>query len=373
MTGKALTKTQAVLIVVIIVIAAIAIVSIELIPHSAKSSHSSTTTSTTTTVTPTNQSVTVYVAGAYIAILNYLAKQFENQTGIQVHNVPGGAFALASQIATTTPEPANVFVPVAYIQAVQLEGSRNPGWAIAFISDQMSIVYSNYTTQSPYWSQLYSNYTMAMKTNETTYWFNFFKLLSTKFTLGISNPNSDPEGLFANLMFQMAGKLYAHNESYFTDLLKNNPNVKVEPSTADYVAPLKAGELDFTFSYVSYAVSQHLDYFQMPPWLSFGYYPNETSWFSSFNYTISVNGQQLNIRGNPVYLYVTVPRNASDAQAAYEFIEFLVKNVNELSMFHVTPVSPPIIFYNNPNDVPQPIMNLVNSGELKYGGNFSAI
>ncbi|MEM4911554.1 MAG: substrate-binding domain-containing protein, partial [Metallosphaera sp.] len=228
MTGKALTKTQAVLIVVIIVIAAIAIVSIELIPHSAKSSHSSTTTSTTTTVTPTNQSVTVYVAGAYIAILNYLAKQFENQTGIQVHNVPGGAFALASQIATTTPVPANVFVPVAYIQAVQLEGSRNPGWAIAFISDQMSIVYSNYTTQSPYWSQLYSNYTMAMKTNETTYWFNFFKLLSPKFTLGISNPSSDPEGLFAYLMFQMAGKLYAHNESYFTDLLKNNPNVKVE-------------------------------------------------------------------------------------------------------------------------------------------------
>ncbi len=375
--NKALTKLQGIIIAVIVIIAVVA-VAVYFI--TSRPSHMVTTTTTTTVsstatiTTPTTGSVTVYVAGAYVAILNYLAKQFENSTGIQVHVVPGGSFALASQIASQTPVPANVFIPVAYIQAVELEGSRNPGWAIAFLSDQMSIVYSNYTTKAPYWNELYSNYTMAMQTNESKYWYSFFYLLSTKFSLGISNPSSDPEGLYAYLILEMAGYLYAnHNISYFVDLVKENPNVKVAPTTADYVAPLKAGELDFTFSYVSYAVSQDLEYIQLPPWLSFGYYPNETNWYSQFAYNITVSGKTLTIHGNSVYLYITVPLNASNTQAAYEFINFILSHESELKMFHVTPVSPALLFYESSSNVPQPIMSLLNSGVLKYAGNFSAV
>ncbi|WP_338601851.1 extracellular solute-binding protein [Sulfolobus tengchongensis] len=379
-SNKALTRAQAIVIVVIVVIAVIGgvIGYYYSTKHSATSSQittssTSTQSSVSNTSTGLSQGVSVYVAGAYVAILNYLANQFQNSTGIPVHVVPGGSFALASQISSETPVPANVFIPVAYIQAVELTGSRNPGWAIAFLSDQMAIVYSNYTTRSPYWSQLYSNYTMAMQTNNTKYWYNFFYLLSTKFSLGVANPNTDPEGLYAYLIFQIAGYLYAnHNTSYFVDLIKANPNVKVQPSTANYVPSLKSGTLDFTFSYVSYAVSQGLEYLKLPPWLSFGYYPNETNWYSQFAYNISVNGKTLTIHGNPVYLFITVPLNASNTQVAYEFINFILQHESELSKYQVTPIYPALLF-NETNNIPQPVINLVSSGELRYAGNFSEI
>jgi len=384
--NKGLTRVQAIVIIIVVMIAVIAgVVGYYLINHPSNSvttSSSSTTTSSSlsstsisssTTNITSSQGITVFVAGAYLAILNYLADQFQNATEIPVHVVGSGSFALASQIASQTPVPANVFIPVAYIQAVELTGSRNPGWAIAFLSDQMTIVYSNYTTKSPYWSQLYSNYTMAMETNNTKYWYNFFYLLTTKFSLGIANPNTDPEGLYAYLILQMASYLYAnHNISYFVHLVKANPNVKVAPSTANYVAPLKAGTLDFTFSYVSYAVSQGLEYLKLPPWLSFGYYPNETTWYSQFAYNISVNGQTLTIHGNPVYLYITIPLNASNIQTAYQFIGFVLGHESQLTRFNVIPIQPALL-YNETSNIPQPILNLLKSGELKYAGNFSEV
>lgn len=372
------------LIIAIIIIAVIAIAAVFFLTHSSKPtsvtstttaiSTTTSTTTTTSTVSPSSSGpVIVYVAGAYKAIFDYLAMQFENQTGIKVDVVPGGSFALASQISKG--EPVSVFVPVAYIQAVELEGNRNPGWAIAFISDQMAIIYSNYTTQSPYWNQLYSNYTMAMKTNESQYWYNFFYLLTTKFSLGISNPSSDPEGLYAYLILKMAGYLYANKsfDDYFINLADQNPNLETAPTTADFVAPLETGKLDFTFSYVSYAISQHLEYLKLPPWLSFGYYPNETNWYSFFFYKISVSNQTLKIYGNPVYLYITIPVNASNEQGALEFIQFIVQHVQELSMFGVTPVTHPLLFYQNENDVPSQILSLLKQGVLQYGGNFSAV
>ena len=355
-------------IIAIVVIAVVAMAAVLLLYKPSATHHHTTTTSTTTT----SGAIIVFVAGAYEAIFKYLASQFEKQTGITVDVVPGGSFGLAAQIAKG--EPVSVFVPVAYIQAVELEGNRNPGWAIAFISDQMAIIYSNHTTQLPYWNELYSNYTMAMKTNETKYWYNFFYLLVTKFSLGISNPNSDPEGLYAYLILEMAGKLYANgNTSYFIDLANQYHNVLSAPTTADYVPDLKAGTLDFAFSYVSYAISQGFEYLKLPPWLSFGYYPNETKWYSQFYYIITVNGQKLTIHGNPVYLYITIPINATNEQEAIEFVEFIVNHVQELSKFGVIPITHPLLFYQNKDDVPSQILNLLNEGVLTYGGNFSQI
>jgi molybdate/tungstate transport system substrate-binding protein len=379
------------IIIAIVVIAVIVISGILLLYHPTRSSSISTTSSmsstyssmmttssttftssVTTPSTANNNTVVVYVAGAYKVIFDYLATQFEKQYGIPVDINLGGSFGLAAEIAHGA--PADVFVPVAYIQAVELEGQNNPGWTIAFISDQMALVYSNYTTMNPYWNQLYSNYTMAMYTNSTEYWYNFFYLLTTKFSLGISNPSSDPEGLYGYLILKMASYLYANKSfDYFIHLANESNIIHSAPTTADFVAPLEAGELDFVFSYKSYAISQHLDYLQLPPWLSFGYYPNETSWYSFFFYKITVNGQSLKIYGNPVYLYMTIPKNAPNQQLALQFIQFVIKNVNELAMFGVTPITHPVLFYESPSDVPPQIMNLLNEGVLTYGGNFTAV
>jgi len=365
------TKVIVGVIIAVIVIAAIAALLLYH-PSSTTKTSTSTTSSTTSTSSVSSSSgpIIVYVAGAYKAIFDYLAQQFEKQYGIPVKVVPGGSFGLAAEIAQG--QQANVFVPVAYLQAVELEGNNNPGWAIAFISDQMAIVYTNYTTQSPYWNELYGNYTMAMKTNETQYWYNFFYLLTTKFSLGISNASSDPEGLYAMLILKMAGYLYAnHSFDYFINLAE--PNIKSAPTTADYVPALEAGELDFVFSYKSYAISQHFEYLTLPPWLSFGYYPNETNWYSFFFYKINVNGQTIRIYGNPVYLYITIPKNTPNFNESLMFLEFVIDHVNELAQFGVTPITHPVLFYENESDVPSQILNLLNQGVLQYGGAFPSL
>jgi molybdate/tungstate transport system substrate-binding protein len=355
------TKVIVGVIIAVIVIAAI----VALLLY-----HPSSTTTSTSSVSSSSGPIIVYVAGAYKAIFDYLAQQFEKQYGIPVKVVPGGSFGLAAEIAQG--QQANVFVPVAYLQAVELEGNNNPGWAIAFISDQMAIVYTNYTTQSPYWNELYGNYTMAMKTNETQYWYNFFYLLTTKFSLGISNPSSDPEGLYAMLILKMAGYLYAnHSFDYFIKLAE--PNIKSAPTTADYVPALEAGELDFVFSYKSYAISQHFEYLTLPSWLSFGYYPNETNWYSFFFYKINVSGQTIRIYGNPVYLYITIPKNTPNFNESLMFLEFVINHVNGLAQFGVTPITHPVLFYENESDVPSQILNLLNQGVLQYGGTFPSL
>ncbi|BBG26333.1 substrate-binding domain-containing protein [Sulfuracidifex tepidarius] len=373
---RALSKIQAVVIVVIILVAIAGIGIYLTTKHSSTTSSTTSSSPSTTSSVPTTSTVlTIYVAGAYKAIFNYLASQYQKSTGVTVKVVPGGSFGLAGEIAKETPVPTNLFVPVAFIQAVQLEDTRDPGWAIAFISDHMSLVYTNATTMNPYWGQLYSNYTMAMKTNETTYWNNFFTLLSTHFSMGISIPSSDPEGLYGDLILQMAGKLYSpdHNQYYYCNLAYNvSHEVKTAPSTANFVPDLKAGTLDFVFSYVSYAVSQHFMYLKLPHWLNFGYYPNELSWYHSFSYVITESGKHYTIPGGPVYLYITIPEGASNVNQSINFIEFLVKNVNELSQFSVTPITHPVLYYQSKSDVPSQILNMLNNGELTYGGNFSA-
>jgi molybdate/tungstate transport system substrate-binding protein len=371
--NKALSKVQAIIatVVVVIIITGVGAYLATMYPSKTAS------TTLTSSISPTKSSgvLTIYVAGAYKAIFNEIASQFYNSTGIVVKVVPGGSFGLAGQIAKETPIPANLFVPVAFIQAVELEQSRNPGWAIAFISDQISLVYTNSTESNPYWGQLYSNYTMAMKTNEKTYWNNFFTLLSEHFILGISDPSSDPEGLYGDLILQMAGKLYSptHNPDYYCNLAYNvSKEVRTAPSTADFVADLKAGTIGFVFSYVSYAVSQHFMYLKLPVWLNFGYNVNELSWFHSFSYVITENGMKYTVPGGPVYLYITIPKGALNMNESIQFIQFLVKNVGELSTFNVEPITHPVLYYQSKSDVPSKILTMLNDGELIYGGNFSA-
>ncbi|MEM3204514.1 MAG: substrate-binding domain-containing protein, partial [Saccharolobus sp.] len=112
---RALTRIQAVIIIVIVIIAIIGVSAYIL----TSSNHSTSTLTTSSTTTSQQQILTVYVAGAYTAIFNNLASQFQNATGIQVKIVPGGSFGLAGQIASLTPVPASAFFPVAYIQAVE--------------------------------------------------------------------------------------------------------------------------------------------------------------------------------------------------------------------------------------------------------------
>ncbi|CCC81556.1 substrate-binding domain-containing protein [Thermoproteus tenax] len=312
-----------------------------------------------------NRSIILCIAGAYAAEGSYLAKAFGNSTGAQVLVKPGGSFALAQQIALGY--PCNVFMPVAFRQAVSMMGAYDPGWAIAVAADSNVIVYSNASLSAfPDMGKVIEEYRKAHYSNSSDAWYSFFNdLTSGKYKLGVANPSTDPEGLYAMLILQAAGVLYAHNATYFiARMIANGANV-TRTSTFYYVVPLKEGQMSFVFSYKSYAVSNGLQYLELPPWLNFGD-SGYTGWYSRFSYTISVGGKGLEIKGSPVYLYVTIPKGSNN-KLALDFVLFILENRSALARYGLTPLERPIVF-GNTTALPEKLRDLLNNGSLIYGG-----
>jgi molybdate/tungstate transport system substrate-binding protein len=316
-----------------------------------------------------SKSITVYIAGAYAAEGQYLAQDFQNSTGIDVKVIPGGSFKLASQISSG--EPASVFIPVAFTQAVDALGPRDPGWAIAAFTDQMAIVYSNLSLKNQYVVQALSYYNKAISTNDSTYWYDFFQTITSgNLKLGISNPSTDPEGLYAFLLLEIAGKLYAHNSSYFVERVIESGSNITRSSTGEYVGPLEEGEIQLVFSYRSYAMAQGFHYIQLPPWLNFGS-PSYVSLYSQFSWPVDLEGHQVNISGTPVYLYITVPKDPQDPSASYSFLQFVLLHGALLEKFGLSLIHPSPLF--NSTSLPPQVVKLEETGEVSYAGPLAAL
>ncbi|MGC8972938.1 MAG: extracellular solute-binding protein [Thermoproteus sp.] len=313
-----------------------------------------------------NRSLVLCIAGAYAAEGHYLAEAYRNITGVQVVVKPGGSFALAHQIALGV--PCDVFMPVAFRQAVAGTGAYDPGWAIAFVADSNVIVYSNASLKTfPGMAELLDLYREAYTSNDSKLWYRFFyELTSGKYPLGVADPATDPEGLYAMLIFEAAGELYAGNESFFIYRMAENRANVTRSSTFYYVVPLKEGQLAFVFSYKSYAEANGLQYLELPPWLNFGDAAH-SGWYSRFSWTIPIEGVETQIRGSPVYLYITIPRNARDRTAALDFLLFVLRERGQLARYGLTPLGKPVVF-GNASSLPAALRQLLSNGTLTYGG-----
>lgn len=312
-----------------------------------------------------SKAISLCIAGAYAVEGGYLKSAFFNATGIYVAVKPGGSFALAHEIALGT--PCDVFMPVAFRQAVAGMGPYNPGWAIAFAADEVVIVYSNATLSYPGAAELIGLYEEAIRTNETRLWYAFFyNLTSGKYPLGVADPSTDPEGLYALLLLEAAGRLYAGNQSYFVDrMIAARANV-TRSSTFYYVVPLKEGQIAFVFSYKSYAEANNLSYLELPPWLNFGS-PQYADWYSQFSWVIPANGAPpARINGTPVYLYITIPKGA-EGEGALRFLLFVLSHRQDLAKFGLYPLPKPVVF-GNASALPSPLTQMLENGTLVYGG-----
>jgi len=313
-----------------------------------------------------NETLVVCIAGAYAAEGRYLADAYRNATGIQVVVKPGGSFALAHQIALGV--PCDVFMPVAFRRAVAETGPYSPGWAVAFVADSNVIVYSNASLKAfPGTADLLSLYREAYMSNDSRLWYQFFYgLTSGKYPLGVADPATDPEGLYAMLILETAGELYAGNKSFFIYRMAESRANVTRSSTFYYVVPLKEGQLAFVFSYRSYAEANGLQYLELPPWLSFGD-GAYSSRYSRFSWTIPVEGGTAEIEGSPVYLYITVPKNARDRAAAVDFLLFALRERGRLSRYGLVALGRPVVF-GNASSLPAALRQLLDNGTLTYGG-----
>lgn len=302
----------------------------------------------------------IYSADSYVGEASLLASGFANSTGGSFASpTSGGSFSLAQQIAAGA--PADVFISVSKASLTsQYLQSRAPGWAISFAADQMVIAYSGSPQGAA--ATVVSQFSAAATTNSTTdYNAAFSSLVSGNVKVGIADPSADPGGLRGWLVLEMAGDLYGGGtQSYVNTIIGNGGNVTGAHAAA-LIAPLQAGQIQFLFLYKSAAVSHGLNYIALPRQVNLGD-PTLGSFYSQFSYQLPTGPAT----GSPILLFVTVPLDATQQDAALSFVAYVVEHTGELGSYGLTTYSPAQLY--NSTDVPAQVSALLTSGQLVLVG-----
>lgn len=148
--------------------------------------------------------------------------------------------------------------------------------------------------------------------------------------VGRSDPDLDPAGYRALLALQLAERHYARAGLAAT-VLARAPRRNVRPRSADLVALLQAGELDYAWLYESVARSAGLDYLRLPSPVDLG------AAADSVFYTIATvrvvgptRGDSIEMRGRPIVFALSVPAAAPHREMAEVYAAFLLSPAGRL-------------------------------------------
>ena len=304
----------------------------------------------------------VYSADAYVAESNAMLSGYHNASGFSVLKAKGGgSFTDAREIGQG--DPANAFISVSkssynqsYLKA------RYSGWAIAFASDQLVLAYSN-SSDTKLVNSIVGQFSNALRDNSSALYMQAYEnLTSGKVKVGISNPSTDPAGLRGWISLEIAGKLYANNETRFTSAIKASNGATNDTSAAELVSPLSTGNIQFLFIYRSAAISDGLPYVELPQYTNFGN-ASLSGFYSSFSYSTATGPES----GSPVLLLVTsLAGNGPDTAASLNFTVYVATHSSEMAPFGLLPFAKPLLF--NGTSLPAPILALLDEGKITQAG-----
>jgi molybdate/tungstate transport system substrate-binding protein len=154
---------------------------------------------------------------------------------------------------------------------------------------------------------------------------NWWRLLSRPgVEVGRSDPNLDPAGYRALLLFQLAEREYGQ-PGLAAALERAAPPRNIRPKSADLVALLQAGELDYGWGYESVAQAAHLRYLRLPEHIDLGE-PADSAYYAQA--VVRVRGatpwDTVEFRGEPIVYALSIPAAAPHAAAAARFVSFLL-------------------------------------------------
>ena len=276
-----------------------------------------------------------------------------------------------------------------YILTSILYPAHDASWYIAIAGDEMVIAYSpklprpllyevrNLTIEEEK-ALNESNYSLAINIT-----MKFIKLMFSNkvinlaesqgaYLIGTSNPNTDPEGYRALMVFQLIGMYSGNGKYYYIDLLNElNKSNKVYEVLAgsQLIGLLQLGDVWFDIAiYKSSAETANLPYFPLPPLVNLGD-PRYSNVYSNASVTITVNGKPYLIKGAPIQLALTIPSKYPHKDEAAKLILFLISHRGRelMKMLSITPLKPAIL-YGNLTQVPKELRLLLNSSEVVYGG-----
>ena len=306
--------------------------------------------------------ISVFSADAYLQESNTLLSAFRNSSSTQYLPVKsGGSFDMAREIGQG--ETSTNFISVSLSSYNQSYlGSHYSGWAVAFASDHMALAYAPHSVSTPAENSIVSDLKTGYASNNTTLLNEGYKLLTSGLVkVGISDPLSDPAGYRAWISLEIAGKLFANNQSYYMNRLISNKGNRTASSAAELVSPLVSGDIQFLFIYKSAAIAKGLDYINLSSYTGLG-----NSSLASFYSQFSLNYSGTVFTGKPIYLFISDPAGEPYSGIAENFTSFVINHSTLLSAYGLKPLTHGILF--NSTKPPQFIYNMIGNGELTEGG-----
>jgi molybdate/tungstate transport system substrate-binding protein len=140
---------------------------------------------------------------------------------------------------------------------------------------------------------------------------------------GRSDPDLDPGGYRALMVFKLAERHY-RDDGLAARLLAASPKRNVRPKSAELIALLQTGELDYAWMYESSARGASLPFDTLPSAVDLG----STEFGSTYREVrVMVQGKNardtIEIVGAPIQYGITIPREAKQPDAALDFLRYL--------------------------------------------------
>ncbi len=142
--------------------------------------------------------------------------------------------------------------------------------------------------------------------------------------VGRSDPDLDPAGYRALLVFQLAEQQYKQPGLAAT-LEKAAPPRNMRPKSADLVALLQTGDLDYAWGYESVALAAHLRYVRLPEAMDLGSPADSMAYARA---VVRVRGAKagdtVTFRGEPIVYALSIPTAAPHKSAGERFVAYLL-------------------------------------------------
>ncbi len=268
----------------------------------------------------------IYHAGSLTVPFEKIEKQFESSHDVDVQLEPHGSVEAISQI-TELHKAADILASADYSLIPKMMFPEYADWYIQFARNEMVLAH---TAESDYVDEI----------NENN-WYEILNRTGVKF--GFSNPNLDPCGYRAAMVFQLA-EIWYDNSTIFDDLIVANTNIEaieendnylievpedLDPNTdkleisdksISLLVKLEVHSIDYAFEYRSVAVQRGFEFVELPDGIN----------LASMNYEniykqvkVRLANEKMLTAKSIVY-GITIPKNAPNENLAIEFITLLI-------------------------------------------------
>lgn len=256
----------------------------------------------------TQGQVVIFNAGSLSIPLKDMAVAFNQQyPQVEVLREAAGSRICARKIIDLK-RPCDIMASADYDVIDTLLIPKYASWDIHFATNQMAIMY-----------RPVSKYAKEINSNN---WYQI--LLKEGVRYGHSDPNADPAGYRALLIWQLAEKYYKAPGLY-KDLLANCPAQNVRPKETDLIPLLETGQLDYVFIYKSVCEQHHMPYVALPDQINLGS-PAYADFYKQATLKIAgkTPGTFVEQAGAPMVYGLTIPKNAPHPDWAVKFLAFVL-------------------------------------------------